>query len=744
MYENLKSQILHLLQKDATPRTRALLSQALGLSAEWRNDLNIALNELSASGQLVLGPGNQVRLPFLSREVIGTFHAHARGFGFVTPQQATAEGEVFIPAKAVGNAMTGDRVLAQIVRKQSSRDPNRISGKIVKVLERAHSSIVGTLRWQADTWVVYPDGANFQRPIQCEEVDTREVEDGDKVSLDIRVYPSRTQPARGVITQILGQTGRYNGEIAGIIRRYGLYDGFDDSSLVEANNSRSNFRPEQDRERADLTRHLIVTIDPPDAQDFDDAISLKRNRRGEWILGVHIADVSYFVRPGFALDQAACLRGNSVYLPDQILPMLPEMLSNDICSLQPNQPRYTKTVYLTYGKDGTLRRTRFLNSLIQSKARLTYQEVDQVLKGKKQDLPQQLITLLRNMEKLARLIEKRRRRAGMLQLQMPERDIRLDHSGRVQDLKPVDTSYPHTIIEMFMVEANIAVATLLDRYCIPFMRRIHPEPHAATQRQLSQTLRLLGVTLPRRAQRHDLQRIIKQVQGDPLELPVNLLVLRSLAKASYSPANIGHYALAAGKYCHFTSPIRRYADLLVHRVLQDYLEGKVEQARRRYSFDNLSEIGLHISDTEQDAEEATHEVKTIFILHLLRKHIGETMRGVVVNLNAYGASVHLPDFGVEGLLRPEHLGADTWQYDEHHQCLIGRHTRNILRLAQPIQVRIAEVNPAAGYLDLVPAQALGIQKTKIEANKTRSRNDSRQQARGKRKVASSKTKRRRR
>jgi ribonuclease R len=744
MYENLKSQILHLLQKDATPRSRTLLSQALGLSAEWRNELDVALNELSAAGQLVLGPGNQVRLPCFSQEVIGTFHTHARGFGFVTPQQATAEGEVFIPAKAVGNAMTGDRVLAQIVRKKSSRDPDRISGKIVKVLERAHSSIVGTLRCQAGTWAVYPDGTDLQRPIQCEEVDTREVEDGDKVSLDIRVYPSRNQPARGVITQILGQTGCYNGEIAGIIRRYGLYDGFDDSSLVEANNSRSNFHPEQNRDRADLTRHLIVTIDPPDAQDFDDAISLKRNRRGEWILGVHIADVSYFVRPGSALDQAARLRGNSVYLPGKTLPMLPEMLSNDICSLQPNQPRYTKTVYLTYGKDGTLRRTRFLNSLIQSKARLTYQEVDQILKDKKQDLPQRFITLLRNMEKLARLIEKRRRHAGMLQLQMPERDIRLDHSGRVQALEPVDTSYPHTIIEMFMVEANIAVATLLDRYCIPFMRRIHPKPNTATQRQLSQTLRLLGVTLPRRTQRRDLQRIIRQFQGAPLELPVNLLVLRSLAKASYSPANVGHYALAAGKYCHFTSPIRRYADLLVHRVLGDYLEGRVERARRSYSFADLSEIGLHISETEQDAEEATHEVKTIFILHLLRKHIGETIRGVVVNLNAYGVSVHLSDFGVEGLLRPENLGPDTWQYKEHHQCLIGRHTRNILRLAQPIQVRIAEVNPSAGHLDLVPAQALGIQKTKIEANKTPRRNNSRQQARDKRKVPSCKTKRRRR
>jgi len=744
MYENLKSQILHLLQKDAIPHTRALLSRELGLSAQWRNHLNVAVDELGAAGQLVLGPGNQVRLPSLSQEVIGTFHAHARGFGFVTPQQATAEGEVFIPAKAMGNAMTGDRVLAQIVRKQSSRDPDRISGRIVKVLERAHSTVVGTLRWQADTWVVYPDGANFQRPIQCDRVDAREVEDGDKVSLDIRVYPSRTQPARGVITQILGRAGRYDGEIAGIIRRYGLHNGFDDSSLVEANNSRSNFRPEQDRDRADLTRHLIVTIDPPDAQDFDDAISLKRNRRGEWVLGVHIADVSYFVPPGSALDQAARLRGNSVYLPGHTLPMLPEMLSNDICSLQPNQPRYAKTVYLTYGKDGTLRRTRFLNSLIQSKARLNYQEVEQVLKGKEQDLPQRLITLLRNMEKLARLIEKRRRRAGMLQLEMPERDIRLDHSGRVQGLEPVDKGYPHTIIEMFMVEANIAVATLLDRYCIPFMRRIHPKPNAATQRQLSQTLRLLGVTLPRRAQRRDLRRIIKQVQGAPLELPVNLLVLRSLAKASYSGANVGHYALAARRYCHFTSPIRRYADLLVHRVLEDYLEGQLQQARRRYSFADLGEIGLHISDTEQDAEEATREVKTIFILHLLSKHVGETMRGVVVNLNAYGASVHLPDFGIEGVLRPEHLGADTWQYDERHQCLIGRHTRNILRLAQPIQVRIAEVNPAAGHLDLVPAQALAIQKTKIEANKTPRRNSGRQQARGKRKVTSSKAKPRRR
>jgi ribonuclease R len=478
-----------------------------------------------------------VRLPAGDREVTGVFHAHRDGFGFVVPQADVGDGELFIPAKATGSAMSGDRVLAQVARTRSPRDPDRLSGRVLKVLERAHSSVVGTLCERAGGWSVEPDGSDFHQPVQLEQVNGREVRHGDKVAVQIRTYPSRTQPARGVITDILGRSGRYDAEIAAIIRRYGLHDGFDDSSLVQANNARTDFRPEAPTDRENLTDTLIVTIDPPEAQDFDDAVSLTRNDQGQWDLGVHIADVSHFIPAGSALDRAARRRGNSVYLPGRCLPMLPEMLSNGICSLQPRQSRYTKSVFLTYGKDGTLRQTRVANTLIRSRARFTYQQVDRILKGDDQDWDPDLVALLHDMDTLSRLIEARRQRAGMLQLDMPESEVRLDHDGRACALEPADRSYPHTIIEMFMVEANVAVATLLDRYCIPFMRRVHPEPPIGALRQLSQTLRQLGVKLPRQTQRQDFQRVLQQVKDTRLALPVNLLILRSLAKAAYEPAS---------------------------------------------------------------------------------------------------------------------------------------------------------------------------------------------------------------
>ncbi|MBN1506908.1 MAG: ribonuclease R [Sedimentisphaerales bacterium] len=700
MHEILKSHIVHLLQKDSSPRKLVHLEQELGITGELRAAFREALDSLCAEGTVIVGAGNLVKLPAISNEITGTFRANARGYGFITPQQDTMDGDLFIPANATGNAMTGDRVVARIVRKKGQ---DRYTGEIVKVLDRAHTTVVGTLRQEQSRWVVQPDGGDFFRPIEAEGVDIRKARHGDKVAVRIRVYPTRSQPARGVITEVLGRPGKFDTEISAIIQRHSLQEEFDPSSLVEASNARENFDPRDTRGRQDITGDLVITIDPPDAKDFDDAISITRDEHGRSVLGVHIVDVSHFVPAGGALDRCASQRGNSVYLPRRTLPMLPEMLSNGVCSLQPGQPRYTKSVYLTYDKDGRVQATRFANTMIKSSARLTYQQADQVLRGDTGGLSAEVVALLYEMEDLSRRIERRRRRAGMLQLQTFASELVMDESGQVVGVQPEDASYPHTIIEMFMVEANVAVAILLDRYCIPFMRRTHPEPASAAFRRLSQTLRLLGVTLARRPQRADLQALLDRVRDTRAALAVNILVLRSLERAAYSPANVGHYALAARKYCHFTSPIRRYADLLVHRVLDSYLVGRVDYARRQYSFADLAQLGEHISATEQAAEDAVQELKTILVLHLLRERAGQELDGVVVSLTGFGAAVYVPEYGVEGMIRREALGPDHWQFDEQNQCLIGRHTRVIVRLGQALRVRIVDVHPAAGQLDLAPA-----------------------------------------
>jgi ribonuclease R len=692
-----------LLEKDSTPRKLVHLEQELGVRGELKMAFQEAIDSLCADGRIIVGPGNVVRLPSVSNEITGVFKANARGYGFIAPEQSGMEGDLFIPANATGNAMTGDRVVAKIKRQ---KDQDRFTGEIVRILDRAHKTAVGTLRQEPTGWLVQPDGGDFLRPIQIEGINARAIRHGDKVSVQIRAYPTRSQPARGVITEVLGKPGRFDTEIEAIIHRHGLHDAFDSSSLVEASNAKSAFNPHDTRDREDLTGTLIITIDPPDAKDFDDAVSLIRDKNGQWVLGVHIADVSHFVAEGSALDQAARLRGNSVYLPGKTLPMLPEMLSNGVCSLQPGQRRYTKSVFLTYNKDAQIQSARFANTTIKSKARLTYLQAAEVLKGNADGVPKDVVALLRDMEELARSIEARRRRAGMLQLQAFANELVRDESGQVIGVQPEDTSYPHTIIEMFMVEANVAVATLLDRYCIPFMRRVHPEPDSNALYRLSQTLRLLGVTLSRQPQRSDIQSLLDQIHDRQIALPVNILVLRSLEKATYSPTSIGHYALAASKYCHFTSPIRRYADLMVHRALHGYLTGNMDRIRRSYVFPDLVEIGEHISETERVADEAEQELKTILILHLVRTRIGDELEGIVVSLTAFGAAVHLPEYGVEGLVPREALGPDQWQYDEQNQCLLGRHTGAILRLGQTMRVRVVDVHPAGGQLDLAPAVGL--------------------------------------
>lgn len=715
MLDMFRNHILHLLQKDWTPRSVQLLEQELGVTQACLPVFDEALELLCNEGHVVMGADDLVHLPSLSDEVTGYFRANAHGFGFVTPLQVMVEEDVFIPASATGSAMSGDRVVIQVKRKTDKTGQVRLTGRVVKVLERAHTKVVGMLRQAQGQWHVLPDGGDFCRPIVIEKVNFREARQGDKVVVLLRSYPTRSQPASGVISEVLGSTGFYAAEISAIMQRYGLQELFEPSSLVEANNARSDFRPEDTQDREDLTDDLIVTIDPPDAQDYDDAISLKRTKKGLWELGVHIADVSHFVPRGSSLDCGARKRGNTVYLSGHTLPMLPEILSTGLCSLQPNEVRYTKSVFLTYHKDGTLVATRFANTVIRSRARLTYEQADQAMRGKRSDVPEPVVRLLRDMEALARILEDKRRKAGLLQLPMPETRVILDNTGRVAGVEPEDTSYTHTIIEMFMVEANIAVAHLLDRHCIPFVRRIHPAPHIKALRRLSQTLRLLGVNLSRQPKRVHMQAMIDRLSHSNLAVPVNVLVLRSLAKAIYSPASEGHYALAASKYCHFTSPIRRYADLVVHRVLDAFLKGQVTEARRLYSFSELTDLGVHLSDTEKAADEAEHEVKTILVLTLLEHRVGEELNGLVVGLSSFGASVHLPDYGIEGLIRREALGPDVWQFDERTQCLAGRHTGAVVRLAQPIRVRIVEVHAAAGQLDLAPANELVVHMKRQQA-----------------------------
>jgi ribonuclease R len=350
---------------------------------------------------------------------------------------------------------------------------------------------------------------------------------------------------------------------------------------------------------------------------------------------------------------------------------------------------------------------------------LTYQQADGILKGHTKEIKPEVIDLLKKMEILSRAIEERRTKNGMLHLELPETELIMDKSGQVVDAMPADTSYPHTMIEMFMVEANDAVASLLDRLNVPFMRRIHPEPDILSMKNLTRLIKAFGFSLPRNPDRKTLQDLLESVKGQESSLAINFAVLRSFEKAQYAPENIGHYALASRHYCHFTSPIRRYADLLVHRVLNLYLQNRADDARHESAAQNLSEIGKHITFTEQEAENAENELKTVLILQMLSKKIGQVLNCVVTGLTNFGVFLQCKKFGIEGLIRMDDLGPDSWKYNDKTQSILGQHSGVCVRLGQAMQAGIISVNIPARQLNLNPVEPLV--KEKPAKTKTRTK-----------------------
>ena len=707
MFEIFKRNIVKLLRRrDYEPLKLSQVAKALGVNSEDYAEFKLAFEELRRAGHVVLGGRNLVSLPAMSGRVIGTFRSNARGFGFITPLEPNAHGDLFVPPNATAEAMTGDIVAARVKRKGKREGQMQYRGEVVEILERAQNRFVGTLRKKGDGWIVQPDGKGFIEPISVDDVGAKGAKQKDKVVVEILSYPKEKYMARGVIVEVLGKAGQYESEIQSIIRQFHLPIEFDEECNGEAREVASGLDTEQIDGREDITGKVVITIDPPDAKDFDDAISIEKDDKGNWVLGVHIADVSHFVKVDSALDVEAKERGNSIYLPGRVIPMLPEVLSNGVCSLQPGQKRFVKSAYLTYDEQGNILSRRFANSVIKSTERLTYEQANRILKGHTKVAKNETVELVREMERLSRAIEKRRVKNGMLHLDLPETELVMDESGRVVDAEPTDDSYPHTIIEMFMVEANDAVAAHLDRLDIGFMRRIHPEPDGLSIKNLAMLVRAFGYNLPRNPDRRAIQDLLAAVKGTGSSFGVNLAVLRSFEKAEYAPLNVGHYALASTHYCHFTSPIRRYADLLVHRVLEFYLQNRMDLAKNNSVEMDLTEVGKHISFTEQRAEDAERELKAVLILQMLSGRINEELDCVVTGLTSFGVFAQSRKFGIEGLIQMNDLGPDEWEYNQKAACIEGQRTGRSVRLGQALKVRIVSVNVPARQLNVAPVEPL--------------------------------------
>src|SRR5213595_4037124 len=609
----IREQILGLLASpDYRPLDKSELAKALGRKSGVRMRLNQALRELERAGEIARIRKNRYVLPAEADLVTGTLSIHQAGYGFLITEKP-GEPDIFVAAENTGTAMHSDRVVVRITRDPAyARAKGRREGRVIRILERAHDTIVGTLQHSRNFYSVVPDDPRIVHDVYVQvppraalpKVPTR----GDKVVVRLEAWESRHVNPEGKIIELLGPRTAPGVDILSIIRKYHLPVEFPRAVLEETSSIPETVTADAADGREDLRSQFIVTIDPDDARDFDDAIHVEEIKGG-WQLGVHIADVSAYVRPGSGLDREAQRRGNSVYLPDRVIPMLPERLSNGVCSLNPHVDRGTHSVFLQFDRNGRVRQSRFARTVIRRAHRLTYKQAFAILKNPARD---ELGERLHTAWKLAALLRKKRFEHGSLDLDMPEVKVVVDKKGKPIRFERVENDESHQLIEEFMLAANEAVALELKNRLVPTVYRVHENPDPDKLAEYRELILSYGYKIGDVSKRPELQRLLASLRGKPEEQALKIGLLKSLKRARYAPQPLGHYGLAKNNYTHFTSPIRRYADLVVHRGLAsiEAQSGRVGAQRRQdaaaqrpYQIVSITSIAEHISETERAAAE---------------------------------------------------------------------------------------------------------------------------------------------
>ncbi|MRR54775.1 MAG: ribonuclease R [Deltaproteobacteria bacterium] len=625
--------------------------------------------------------------------VTGRLSTHRDGYGFVIPDEGG--DDVFIPARYLRDNMHGDRV---VVRIQPRGTSGRREGRVVETLERGFTTIVGRFESTGDDGLVIPDEPRLSIPISIPAAARLKARPGQMVVAEITDYPSGRRGASGRIIEVLGSQDDPDVEFLTIVRKYGLPDLFPPEVLAEA---ASVYRPvgDSDREgRVDLRDLLTVTIDGETARDFDDAVSVRRERDDSIRLWVSIADVSHYVAPGSCLDREALKRGTSVYFPDRCIPMLPEKLSNGICSLNPREDRLAMTAELLFDAAGEARESSFYPSVIRSDERLTYTEVKEILADKNPETIQRHAGLckdLRTMEVLAGRLGERRRQRGSIDFDLPEPEIILDLQGRPESIGIAERNLAHRLIEEFMLAANEAVAAHLEGNGIPCIFRVHEPPDPLKLKDFQEFIKPMGLSFKLRGDSvapGEFQRLLGEVEGRPEERMVNELLLRCMKQARYSAENLGHFGLASPCYLHFTSPIRRYPDLVTHRILKEQLSGRLQKRQRGKLAADLPEVAEQSSQRERKAMEAEREIIDLKRLQYMEKHLGEVYDACITGVTSFGIFVELPDLVVEGLVHVSALGNELFQLLEKQHTLLGKKSGISFRIGDRVRVRADAVN----------------------------------------------------
>jgi len=704
----IREKVLALLRApDYQPRDRNEIARALSLKSRQRVEVWKTLRELERVGEIVRIRKNRYVLPSEADLITGKLSIHQAGYGFLVHEKE-GEADIFVAAENTGTAMNGDRVVVRVSRDvpprhakgRRVRASQRTEGRVIRILERARETIVGTLQHSRNFYYVVPDDPRIVHDVYVKLPKNRPATIGDKVVARLEAWESRHVNPEGEIIEVLGSANAPGVDMLSIIRKYNLPTEFPKSVIDEANRIPQAVEQRMIEGREDLRDKFVVTIDPDDARDFDDAIDVEPMNNEGWRLGVHIADVSAYVTPNSALDREARGRGNSVYLPDRVVPMLPQRLSNGVCSLNPAVDRLTFSVFIEFDKNGRARNARFARSVIRSAKRLTYKEAYAILQSPPNgELSQRLHTAWQ----LASFLRRKRFEHGSLDLDFPEVKVYVDANGKPVRLERVENDESHQLIEEFMLAANEAVARELRHRSIPTIYRVHEDPDPEKLAEYREFILSFGYKVGDLSHRKEVQRFLASIRGKPEEQALKIGLLKSLKRARYAAQPLGHYGLAKANYLHFTSPIRRYADLVVHRTLAE----RNSSRRSKIDVGQLESLADHISATERNAAEAEIESVRLKKLQFFQRQLEErnpqVFRAAIVDVRNYGLVVELPDAVLTGLVHISALNDDFYRFDAAQRRLVGRRTNRRYAVGDEIRVFVARVDTFKQQIDFAIA-----------------------------------------
>ncbi len=695
MTPGLKEKLLGLLNDDAyNPLKKEELANIFDIHHTEMPMFYNFLDELEEDGYITKTKKGKITTYKKLGYFVGKFIAHQKGFGFVESED-DFKRDLFIPKDEVNTAMHNDIVVAEIIKEET--DEKRAEGTIIKILQREVTKVVGVFEESKSFGFVVPDEKKFNKDVYIPKRYFSGAKSGDKVVCKITVYPMEGRKPEGKIIEVLGKKGTKEAEILSIIKAHELPEKFPQKVIREAEDVAIEIPKEEIERRLDI-RHLnIFTIDGEDAKDLDDAISIELLENSNYNLGVHIADVTHYVKEKSKLDKEALKRATSVYLVDTVIPMLPKVLSNGMCSLNPNEDKLTLSVFMEIDKNGKVVKYDIKETIINSKARMTYTEVSDILEKGDEDLKKKYANILDdfyNAQDLAKILSKRRTQRGSIDFDFPEAKIILNEDGTVNDIKHYERRISNRIIEEFMLVTNETVAEHYFWLNIPFVYRIHEVPSKEKIEELSKFIATFGYTI--KGDLDDvhpkaLQKIVEDIKGKKEEDVISTIMLRSLRQARYSPECSGHFGLAAKYYSHFTSPIRRYPDLQIHRIIKEQLNDKINQKRIEQLTNIVDYSSTISSEKERKAELAERDVKDYYKALFMSDKIGQEFEGVVSSVTSFGMFIEL-DNTVEGLVRLANISDDYYIFDESTYTIIGEATKKTYKIGDTVNIRVAKVN----------------------------------------------------